>query len=76
MILIIMVPYSKHMDAVIFCSWAMPMGHSLFQCGGAKEKGKGKLPHANIYTVISFNCTLLFNLPRTNAFKSRLEVFY
>lgn len=32
--------------------------------------GKEKLPHANIYTVISFNCTLLFNLPWTNAFKS------
>lgn len=36
-----------------------------------KGKGKEKLPHANIYTVISFNCTLLFNLPWTNAFKSR-----
>ena len=33
--------------------------------------GKEKLPHANIYTVISFNCTLLFNLASTNAFKSR-----
>lgn len=30
---------------------------------GKKEKGKEKLPHANIYTVIFFNCTLLFNLP-------------
>lgn len=36
-----------------------------------RGKGKAKLPHANIYTVISFNCTLLFNLPWTNAFKSR-----
>lgn len=40
--------------------------------GGGKKGGKEKeqLPHANIYKVISFNCTLLFNLPRTNAFKS------
>lgn len=42
------------------------------QRGGRGEKGKGKekLPHANIYSVISFNCTLVFNLPWTNAFKT------
>ena len=55
MILIIMVPYSKHMDAVIFCSWAtLPVGHALFQCGEAKEKGKGKLRPALGMTSIKY----------------------
>lgn len=75
MILIIMGSYLKHMDVVIFSSCAaLPPGHSLSnkeRGGGNGGKGKEKLPHANIYTVISFNCTLLFNLPWTNAFKSR-----
>lgn len=74
MILIIMGSYLKHMDVVIFSSCAaLPPGHSLFELGGREKEGKGKakLPHANIYTVISFNCTLVFNLPWTNAFQSR-----
>lgn len=72
MILIIMGSHLKHMYVVIFSSCAaLPLGHSLFSKEeGKKGKGKEKLPHANIYTVISFNCTLLFNLPWTNAFKS------
>lgn len=74
MILIIMGSYLKHMHGVIFRSCtALPLGHSLFRLetsGGVGAKGEGKLPHANIYKVISFNCTPLFNLPRTNAFKS------
>lgn len=58
------------MYVVIFNSCAtLPPGHSLFFTKEKRKKKKNR-PHANIYTVISFNCPLLFNLPWTNAFKS------
>lgn len=79
MFLIIMSTYSKHMDVVISSSCtALSPGH-LCSARRKEKMGKeeGKLPHANIYTVIlKKNCTLLFNLPESNAFKPRLEVFY
>jgi hypothetical protein len=60
------------MYVVIFNSCAtLPPGHSLFFTKEKRRERKiKKLPHANIYTVISFNCARLFNLPWTNAFKS------
>lgn len=79
MFLIIMSTYSKHMDVVISSSCtALSPGHL---CSARRKEKMGKKKenfHMLTFTQWFFlkNCTLLFNLPESNAFKPRLEVFY
>lgn len=64
MFLIIMSTHSKHMDLVISSSCtALPPGH-LCSARRKEKMGKkeGKLPHANIYTVIFFWKKVLYFL--------------